>query len=88
MGISMGGFGTWDLLSRHSRDFTAGVPLCGGGDPTYAVNLVDIPIWTVHGSKDSVVPVDGTREMVETIQMCRGTKIKYTELENYDHNVW
>ena len=88
MGVSMGGFGTWDLLTRHTKDFTAGIPLCGGGDPSYAANLVYTPIWTVHGAKDSVVPVEGTREMVDAIQMARGTLIKYTELPNEDHNVW
>ena len=88
MGVSMGGFGTWDLLTRHTKDFTAGIPLCGGGDPSYAAHLVYTPIWTVHGAKDSVVPVEGTREMVDAIQMARGTLIKYTELPNEDHNVW
>ena len=33
-GLSMGGFGTWDALVRHEPIFAAGVPLCGGGDPT------------------------------------------------------
>ena len=88
MGVSMGGFGTWDLLMRHTTDFAAAIPLCGGGDPTYAYKLVDTPIWTVHGAKDDVVPVASTREMVSTIQSMGSVKIKYTELENAGHNVW
>ena len=35
-GMSMGGFGTWDLLARHSDMFAAAVPICGGGDPSRA----------------------------------------------------
>ena len=30
-GLSMGGFGTWELLSRHADWFAAAVPICGGG---------------------------------------------------------
>ena len=88
MGVSMGGFGTWDLLMRHTEDFAAAIPLCGGADTSYAYKLVDTPIWTVHGAIDNVVPVAGTRAMVEAIQNAGGTKIKYTELANYNHNVW
>jgi len=29
-GLSMGGFGTWDLASRYPRKFAALVPICGG----------------------------------------------------------
>lgn len=88
MGVSMGGFGTWDLLMRHTDDFAGAIPLCGGADTSYAHKLVDTPIWTVHGAKDSVVPVAGTRAMVEAIKNEGGTQIKYTELPNHDHNVW
>ena len=28
-GLSMGGFGTWDLLARHGARFAAGMPVCG-----------------------------------------------------------
>ena len=29
MGLSMGGFGTWDMIMRHRDSFTAAVALCG-----------------------------------------------------------
>ena len=31
-GLSMGGFGTWDMLMRHGSRFAAGIPRCGGAD--------------------------------------------------------
>src|SRR5262249_5923284 len=31
-GLSMGGYGTWDLLARKPELFAAAVPICGGGD--------------------------------------------------------
>ena len=33
-GISMGGFGTWSALAAAPDLFAAGVPVCGGGDPS------------------------------------------------------
>ncbi|HAD57862.1 MAG TPA: phospholipase [Planctomycetaceae bacterium] len=32
-GLSMGGYGSWSLLSRYPGYFAAAVPICGGGDP-------------------------------------------------------
>lgn len=32
-GLSMGGFGTWDLIGQHPDMFAAAAPICGGGDP-------------------------------------------------------
>src|SRR6185369_5377876 len=35
-GLSMGGFGTWDLITRYPDKFAAAAPICGGGDKTKA----------------------------------------------------
>ena len=32
-GLSMGGYGTWSLISRYPDYFAAALPICGGGDP-------------------------------------------------------
>jgi predicted peptidase len=87
-GLSMGGYGTWNLLMNHSDIFAAGMPICGGADPSKANVLKDIAIYTFHGDRDSVVPVAGTREVVAAIQNAGGTKIYYEEVPNVDHNVW
>ncbi len=87
-GISMGGFGTWDMLARHGSRFAAGIPICGGGDPSYARMLKRIPIRTFHGSSDDAVPVNGTREMYAAIKREGGEEISYTEFEGCGHNIW
>lgn len=87
-GLSMGGFGSWDLLARHGARFAAGMPICGGGDPSYAKLLKRIPIRTFHGSADSAVPVDGTRAMFAAIRRAGGETIDYTEFDGMGHNVW
>ena len=88
MGLSMGGFGTWDLLSRHSDVFAAGIPICGGGDPEMAEILVDVPIYTFHGSADTSVPVAGTREMAEALENAGSVVYTYEEFEGQGHGIW
>lgn len=87
-GLSMGGFGTWDLLARHGSRFAAGMPVCGGGDPDYANLLKRIPIRTFHGSEDGAVPVAGTRAMFAAIRQAGGEEIGYTEFDGAGHGIW
>ena len=35
-GISMGGYGTWYLLTHEPDLFAGGIPICGGGNPDLA----------------------------------------------------
>lgn len=87
-GISMGGFGTWDMLARHGARFAAGMPVCGGGDPSYAKLLKRIPIRTFHGSEDDAVPANGTRQMYAAIRREGGDLIDYTEFDGWGHGIW
>ena len=54
-GLSMGGYGTFDAISRYPHLFAAAVPVCGGGDTSKAALIAHIPIWIFHGSEDAVV---------------------------------
>ena len=87
-GISMGGFGTWDLLSRYPDLFAAGMPICGGADVEQAEKLKNIPIRTFHGDSDDVVLTKRSRDIVKAIRDAGGTKISYTEVPNCGHGVW
>lgn len=55
-GLSSGGFGTFDAITRHPHLFAAAVPVCGGGDASRASSIAHIPIWIFHGSEDPGVP--------------------------------
>ena len=87
-GMSMGGFGTWDLISRYPQKFAAAVPICGGADLDMACRLKDMPIKTFHGSTDKLVKVTRTRNMTIAIHNCGGDKIDYTELTGKGHLIW
>ena len=86
-GISMGGYGTWDVLSRYPEKIAAAFPICGGADITMAEKMKNVPILTFHGSEDKTVPVSRTRDMVEALRKA-GAKITYVELQGCDHNSW
>lgn len=88
MGLSMGGFGTWDMLMRHGDVFAAGMPICGGADPSKAPLLTDIPIRTFHGDVDDAVLVQGTRNIYNAIIEAGGKKIEYKEYKGEGHWVW
>ncbi len=87
-GLSMGGYGVWNLLMRHPDLFAGGIAMCAAADPSKASVLVDMPVWAIHGAKDPTVPVEGSREIVNAIKAAGGTKIEYTELPNNQHDVW
>jgi predicted peptidase len=86
-GLSMGGFGAWDLALRRPATFAALAPLCGGADETQVAALAHLPIWAVHGEKDTAVPVERSRRMIEAVRAAGG-KPKYSELPNVAHNCW
>lgn len=86
-GMSMGGYGTWQVAMDYPDMFAAIVPLCGGcNDPANICRLKDLPIWAFHGSADSAVFVSETERLVTRLKKCDGN-IKYTRLENEGHNI-
>ena len=86
-GLSMGGFGTWSLSEKHPELFAAIVPICGGGNPTDAWKLKDIPVWAFHGAKDNVIPLEQTEKMVQALEKLNGN-VKCTIYPKANHNCW
>ena len=86
-GQSLGGYGTWDIISKRPDSFAAAVPLRGGGDASRILAARRIAIWAFHGAKDEVVPVSGSRDLVAALKRA-GSPVKYTEYPDGGHNVW
>lgn len=87
MGISMGGYGTWDIIARRPNTFAAAVPICGGGNSVKAALMKNISIWAFHGDEDNMVDVKESRRMIEAIKRAGG-KPRYTEYQGLGHNAW
>ena len=86
-GLSMGGYGTWDLAARQPERFAAILPICGGGDETTAPRLARLPIWCFHGDADTVVPVERSRNMIAAVRAAGGCP-RYSELPGVGHDSW
>ena len=86
-GLSMGGFGTWDLAARTPERFAAIMPVCGGGDERVAGRIASLPTWCFHGDADTAVPVDRSRAMIAAVRAAGGRPI-YSELAGVGHDSW
>ncbi len=86
-GLSMGGYGTWDLLARRPTWFAAAVPICGGGDVNTAPLLASMPLWDFHGGDDGTVPPSLSRQMIGALWEEGGTP-RYTEYPKVGHDSW
>lgn len=86
-GLSMGGYGTWDLLMRKPAMFAAGVPVCGGADKAQAPKIAQIPVWVFHGGNDGVVKTKRSQDMVAALKAAGGQP-KYDEYPGVGHDSW
>ena len=86
-GISMGGFGTWELALSQSHRFYKIAPLCGGGMTWRAWYLKDIPIRVYHGRRDDVVPLSQSEAMVNSVRL-QGGNVEFTIYDDLGHNCW
>lgn len=89
IGVSLGGFGVWDAITRWPGFFAAAVPICGGGpsSPEALEKAAQSSIWIFHGAKDANVPVACAQRMVDGLKAL-GTPPRYTELPNAGHSIW
>ncbi|MBD0254345.1 MAG: dienelactone hydrolase family protein [Cytophagales bacterium] len=86
MGASGGGYGSWHFIGTHPHAFAAAIPICGGGDPDLAPDMVKVAVWAFHGENDPLVPVSSSRKMIEAIRKAGGNP-RYTEFAGAGHNI-
>jgi predicted peptidase len=86
-GLSMGGFGTWQLAEDYPDRFAAIAPICGGGNPSKAALLKNVPVWAFHGAKDPVVPIQREQDMVDALKAAGGD-VKFTIYPDAGHDAW
>ncbi len=87
-GLSMGGYGTWDLAIKYPKIFAAIAPICGSSSMLgELIFLKNTPIWAFHGEKDSKVPLAMGEQTINLIKKSNNN-VKFTVYPDVDHNSW
>lgn len=87
-GPSMGGYGTWDAMTRFPNLFAAAVPLSGGGNTQAAGTTISgKPVWAFHGVTDSLISVNNTDQLTTAMTNAGGHPI-YSRVAGLGHEGW
>lgn len=97
-GMSMGGYGTWNIGLRHVDVFAGLAPLAGGisrfrvksdDDEISAVLLENgrlTPLLVIHGNADPIVPYGPDKEAVDHLKSLGG-KVEFRTLDGVAHDL-
>ncbi len=87
-GISMGGYGTWSMITAYPDYFSCAAPICGGGVSwnTHRLNK-GFKIRAFHGLDDDAVPFNNSLEMV-TRARAFGADATLTAYDGVGHGSW
>ena len=86
-GQSMGGAGTWNVITNRPQFFAAAIICCGSISTDDGTGSIDTPLWNFHGDSDQTVPVSVSRDRMAARRKAGGQPL-YTEYAGVDHNVW
>lgn len=90
MGHSMGGAGTYHLGGKYSDIWAAVAPISAAGgiaDAAAAERFRSFRTLLMHGAKDSIVSVNGSRRAAMLLQGA-GAQHVYLEFPDKDHEFW
>ena len=87
MGQSMGGAGTWNIMTNRPHFFAAAVICCGSVSTEDGTGSLDTALWAFQGDSDQTVPVSLSRSRIAARRKAGGHPL-YTEYAGVDHNVW
>lgn len=87
MGLSMGGMGTYDMVSRYPELFAAAIPICGAAAKGSLAAAKDIKFRIYHGDADPIVPVECSRSAYRELKEA-GADVEYFEFVGCDHGSW
>lgn len=87
-GISMGGFGTWNLITTYPDRFYRAAPICGGG-VVWRINdrLKNKPIRIYHSVDDPSVPFLCSAMMAQRAEAV-GADVEFVSYCGEGHGCW
>ena len=86
-GLSMGGFGTWNLICTFPGYYFRSAPICGGGTSWRCSALKNEHIRAFHSVDDPDVPFTDSMKMVEVARRF-GADVTLTAFDKVGHGSW
>jgi len=86
-GLSMGGFGSYELATAYPFKFSALAMCCGGGMEWRANMISHMPIRLYHGLDDDLVLPERTVTLANAMKAYGANPDVYL-IEGVDHGVW
>lgn len=85
-GGSMGGTGTWSMLSAYPRLFAAAMPVAGNPSKCVADSVALTPVFTVMGTADRIMSVETAADFITELTAKGGEARMETE-EGWTHEM-
>ena len=100
-GLSMGGEATY-RYALHRPDLFAALAPLAAFDPKYLPGstlegfkpftlpwerIAKIPVWTVHGTQDPIVPLFAAQQTVDALRKAGG-QVQFDVIDGGGHNIW
>lgn len=86
VGMSLGGYGTIDYAATYPDEVAAAVGMCGGASVKDLSGLSKLPLWIIHGTADSAVPVSQSDRVVKAIDDVDSTRLVYDRIPGMNHS--
>ena len=87
-GMSMGGFGAYQVLMDYPDIFSCSIIVCGGGMEWRSNVIRDIPLKIYHGEKDLTVPVSHSKEMYAALINNGAKNVELILYPDGGHGIW
>ena len=67
IGMSMGGWGTLKMVHHYPHKVAAALAMCGGYAEPSISGLSEVPLWIIHGFRDTVTAVSYSATLVKQL---------------------
>lgn len=87
LGMSLGGYGAIDFAAAYPNETAAAMGLCGGVTERKLANINKVPMWIIHGTADSAVPVSESRRVKAAMEAGdpETPRLRYDEYVGVEH---
>ena len=88
IGMSLGGYGTLDLVASYPDKFAAAIALCGGASVKNLDALNKLPLWIIHGTAARAVNISESDKVVAAMRSADGStpRLVYNRVPGMNHS--